>query len=45
MYAFLLNRFGERIAYWLMVTWYVLLLIVVTLSFSVPAAEFRYGNI
>jgi len=45
MYAFLLRRFGQRVAYWLTLLWYVALLILVILSFAVPEAEFRYGHL
>lgn len=45
MYSFLLERFGPRVAYWLTVGWYVLLIGLVLLCFTGPAAEFRYGQI
>lgn len=45
MYSFLLRRFGPVPAWWLTLAWYVVLIILVILSFAVPEAEFRYGNI
>ena len=45
MYQFLLDRFGPRVAYWAAMAWFALLLILVTLSFSTPAGEFRYGHL
>lgn len=45
MYQFLLDRFGQRTAYWGTVAWYALLLLLVFFSFSTPSAEFRYGKL
>jgi hypothetical protein len=45
MYQFLLDRFGQRTAYWGTVATYVVLFGLVALSFSAPAAEFRYGRL
>jgi hypothetical protein len=45
MYQFLHDRFGVRAAYWGIVAWYALLMTIVLLTSSTPAAEFRYGNI
>lgn len=45
MYSFLYRNLGPRWAYWLTAAWYVVLIVLVVLSFTVPAAEFRYGNI
>jgi len=45
MYGFLHRYLGARPAYWLTIAWYLLLLMLVLLSFTVPAAEFRYGNL
>jgi hypothetical protein len=44
MYRFLLHHLGERAAVWGTAVWYAVLMIAVVLSFSVPAGEFRYGN-
>lgn len=44
MYSFLLRHMGQRWAYGLTVIWYVLLTALVILSFTIPAAEFRYGD-
>lgn len=45
MYSFLLRYLGSRRAYWLTAAWYAVLIVLVLLSFTVPAAEFRYGNL
>ncbi|MCC6924796.1 hypothetical protein [Novosphingobium sp.] len=45
MYQILLDRFGQRAAYWGTMAAYALLLGLVALSFSAPAAEFRYGHL
>lgn len=45
MYSFLLQRLGARPAYWLTAAWYVGLIVLVILTFTGPAAEFRYGNL
>lgn len=45
MYFFLLRRLGSTAAWWLTLAWYVVLMILVILSFAVPEAEFRYGSI
>lgn len=45
MYSFLMRRFGPAAAWWLTLAWYVVLTVLVILSFAVPEAEFRYGNI
>ena len=45
MYQFLLDRCGPRIAYWGTAAWYFMLIALVLLSVSMPAGEFRYGNL
>ena len=45
MYQFLLDRFGRQVAYWGTLAWFSVLLVLVVLSFSTPAAEFRYANL
>jgi hypothetical protein len=44
MYNYL-QRWGERVAFWGTTLWYVLLLIILILSFSAPPGEFRYGMV
>ena len=45
MYQFFLDRFSARTAYWLCMVSYAAMLGLVALSFSAPAAEFRYGHL
>jgi len=44
MYSYLLRLLGPRWAHLLTLVWYVVLIVLVVLTFTVPAAEFRYGN-
>ncbi len=45
MYDYLLQRYGDRAAFWGTALWYGVLLTLVVLSFVAPAGEFRYGDI
>ena len=44
MYSFLLRHLGARWAYGLTLCSYVILIALVILAFTGPAAEFRYGH-
>ena len=45
MYRFLLKYVGAELASWLTALWYAILLLLVYVTFSGPAAVFRYGQI
>lgn len=45
MYSFLLRHVGPRWSFWLTAGWYVVLIILVVLTFDGPAADFRYGHL
>jgi len=45
MYSFLLTRVGPAWAFRLTAAWYAALILLVILTFTGPAAEFRYGHL